>query len=198
MSIAATFLPAILDTILGRLTLLFLPATNGDMAAARDAAAQMLQSYDPETENELRLAAAVISFSLHALEALNQAATPDMPLNKILRLRGGAVSLGRACDKAEHRLEQLQQARRDGIQPESAEIEPAAIAHPPAEKAIALVEATRRQIHTTGRNQAPVWSKAHQQQQAARRITENLRKNQAAHMAATNAAARPAAATQTI
>jgi hypothetical protein len=187
MSAVATILPAILDTILGRLTTLFLSGANGDMAAARHAAARMLAAYNPETEDELCLAANIISFSLHTLEALSQAATPDMPLNKILRLRGGAVSLSRASDKAERRLEQLKKARRDGIQPQPAEAKQAAQRHAQADKAIALIEATRQEIQTTSKTDAPIWSKAYQQQQAARRITENLKKNQAAHHASVNA-----------
>jgi hypothetical protein len=176
--------PAILNTVLGRLTLLVLTGANGDMEAARQAAGQMLESYDPQTESELRLAASIISFSLHSLEALSQAATPEMPMTKILRLRSGAVSLSRESDKAERRLEQLQQAPCDDTHAQPADVQP-----PQAEKAIALVEATRPQIITTGKNDAPIWSKAYQQQQAARRITENLKKNQAAHLGATNAKA---------
>jgi hypothetical protein len=185
MSATLTLSPAIVETILGRLTLLFLSGAHGDMAAARHAAAQMLASYDPATANELRLTANIISFSLHALEALSQAATPDMPLNKILRLRGGAVSLGRESDKAERRLQQLQDARRDDIQPPPDESDSAET--PRADKAIALVETTRAQIQTPGKSSPPIWSKAYQQQQAARRITENLKKNRAAHIAATAA-----------
>jgi hypothetical protein len=205
---SAAIHPAILDTILGRLALLFLAGANNDLPNARLAAAQMLQSHDPQTERELRLAAKIISFSLHALEALSQAATPDMPLNKILRLRGGAVSLSREADKAERRLEQIQQARRDAIQPQPAEahsfeahsfeaqsfeVQSAEPPHPQADKAIALIEATRPHIRATAPNQPPVWSKDYQKQQAARRITENLKKNQAAHLAATNPTTLPAA-----
>jgi hypothetical protein len=114
MSFAATILPAVLDTILGRLAQLFLSGANDDLAVERQAAAHMLAAYQPETEDELRLSAQIVSFSLRALEALGQAATPDMPLNKILRLRSGAVSLSRESHKAERRLELRQQARRDG------------------------------------------------------------------------------------
>jgi hypothetical protein len=186
MSFAATILPAVLDTILGRLALLFLSGTDGDRAAARQAAAHMLASYQPETEDELRLAAQVISFSFNALEALSQATTPDMPLNKILRLRSGAVSLSRESHKAERRLEQRQQARRDGIQAEpaaSAAIEPS---RTQIDKAIDLIEDTCQQVPPIT---APIWSKAYRQQKAARQITENLKKNQAAHAAALNAKA---------
>jgi hypothetical protein len=181
MSIAAKILPAVLETILGRLALLFLSGTDGDLAAARQAAAHMLAAYQPETEDELRLAAQVVSFSFHALEALSQAATPDMPLNKILRLRSGAVSLSRESHKAERRLEQRQQARRDGVSAEATAIEPG---RPQIDKATALIEETRQQVPPIT---APIWSKAYRQQKAARQITENLKKNQAAHAATLNA-----------
>jgi hypothetical protein len=182
--------PAILNTILGRLALLFLSGANGDMEVARQAAVQMLASNNPQTENELRLAASVLSFSMYALEALSQAATPDMPMNKILRLRSCAVSLSRASEKAERRLEQLQKAPPKAADDET-QPQPAEAQDPRADRAVALIEATRPQIATAGKNDAPIWSKAYQKQQAARRITENLKKNQAAHLAATNAMAQP-------
>jgi hypothetical protein len=191
MSLPTTLPAAILDTILGRLALLFLSGAAGDLTAARHAAARMLASYHPETEDELRLAANIISFSFHALEALSQAATPDMPLTRILRLRGSAVSLSRESHKAQRRLDQLQKARRDGLQaqPEATttpqpETEPS---RPQIDKAVALIEATRQAIETTGKNGAPTWSKSYQQNQNAKRIAENLKKNQAAHAAAINA-----------
>jgi hypothetical protein len=198
MSATAIILPAILDTILGRLTLLFLSGANGDMQAARHAAGAMLAAYRAETEDELRLAANIISFSLHALEALSQAATPDMPLNKILRLRGGAVSLSRASDRAERRLEQVQKARHDGIQPPAEAARPVANQRAQADNAIAMVDAVRAEIHTPSKHTAPVWSKAYQQQHLARQITENLKKNQAVHHAAINAGAKTATTTQAI
>jgi hypothetical protein len=115
MSFAATLPAALLNTILGRLALLFLSGAGGDLDAARDAATKMLAAYHPETEDELRLAAEIISFSLHALEALGQAADPDMSLNKILRLRSGAVSLSRESHKSQRKLDQLQKDRRAGV-----------------------------------------------------------------------------------
>ncbi len=163
-----TSLPA---AILGRLALLFLSATAGDLTAARTAAAEMLGSYQPQTATELRLAANVISFSLHALEALSQAAHPDMSLTKVLRLRGSAVSLSRESHKAERHLLDLQQARCAG-QPEPEAPDPTP---PKVEKAITLIEATRQTIDA--KTSAPIWSKAYRQQQAARRITENLQRN---------------------
>jgi hypothetical protein len=197
MSFAATLLPSILNTVVGRLAPLFLSGADDNLAAARQAAAHMLAAYNPETEDELRLAAEIVTFSFHALEALSQATTPEMPLNKILRLRSGAVSLSRESHKAEHRLDQLQKARREGIQPQPATTARDEPVRSRVDNAIALIEATRPAIQPTGQNSAPIWSKSHQQREAARRITENLKTNQAAQAALnarpeTRASAQPA------
>jgi hypothetical protein len=104
---------AILDTILAHLATLFPSGAGGDSTAARQAALRMVAEYNPQTVGELRLAALIVSFSLHALVALGQAANPDLPLTRVLRLRGSAVSLSRESDKAQRRLDQCQQARQD-------------------------------------------------------------------------------------
>jgi hypothetical protein len=70
MSLATTLPAAILETILTRLAALFLTGAAGDLTAARQAAAQMLGAYRRETEDEFRIAANIIGFSFHALEAL--------------------------------------------------------------------------------------------------------------------------------
>ena len=107
MSLPATIAPAIQDTVIARLAPLFLTGANGDVAAARGAAAQMLAAHKPETPDELSLAADIISLQLHTLEALSYAATPDLSLSKIFRLRGSAVSLSRESHKAQRKLDQL-------------------------------------------------------------------------------------------
>jgi hypothetical protein len=117
MSLANSFPAAILETILIRLATLFLTGAGGDLTAARLAAAEMLADHHPHTAEELRLAAQIVSFSFHALEAPSQAAAPDLPLTRILRLRGNAVSLNRASDKAQRRLEQRPQARAQAAPP---------------------------------------------------------------------------------
>src|ERR1700757_4157862 len=93
------------------IALLLLEGAGGDMETARHAAAATLSTYDPQTEAELRLAARIISFSLQAGGALAQAADPEMPLTRVLRLRTGAVSLSREAEKAERRLEKLREER---------------------------------------------------------------------------------------
>jgi hypothetical protein len=172
----------LMDTVLSRLALLFLAAAQGDLMQARAAASQLLASYHPETEDELRLAAQIVSFSLHALEALSQATTRDMPLTRILRLRGSAVSLSRESHKAQRRLDQLQQARLTGTPAPQAATQPA----PKTEKALNLIAETRDILAETA-PKGQTWTQAYQQRQRAKRISENLRKNQATqqHVTAT-------------
>ena len=124
MSLPASIASAILDTILGRLAPLLLSGAAGDLAAARYAASRMLAAYDVQTEEEFRVAAEIISFGLHALEALSQSASPDLTLNQILRLRTSAVSLSRESHKWQRLLDKLQRARRAGApQPAEAQAE---------------------------------------------------------------------------
>jgi hypothetical protein len=112
MSLAAIFPVVVLETILKRLAALFIIGAGGDPAAAQQAAAQMLASYNPQTEEELCIAANIVGFSFQALEALGQAADPDMSLTRVLRLRSGAVSLSREADRARRSLAQLQKIRQ--------------------------------------------------------------------------------------
>jgi hypothetical protein len=135
MSLATMLSGAVLDTILARLTVLFLTGSGGDLAAAHHGAAKMLAGYHPETEDELRLAAEIVSFGFHALEALSQAASHDLPLTKILRLRGSAVSLSRQSHRSQHRLDQLQRDRRTSRAAQPAAALPQ---EPPAPQASAL------------------------------------------------------------
>ncbi len=188
MSLAKTLSAAILDTILSRLALLFLSATAGDLAAARHAAAQMLAAYHPGDENELRLAAEIVSFSLHALQALAQACEPDMPMNRILRLRGSAVSLSREAHKSERRLGQLQKSRRDSVPSAIEAVAPTPdppAPQPKVERALDLIDETAT-VSAVAKATGVTWSKAYQQRQRAKRITENMKKNQTAQTARLN------------
>jgi hypothetical protein len=172
MSLAITLPAAILETILVHLAALFLTGAAGDPAGARQAAAQMLAAYDPQTEDELRLAAKIVGFSFQALEALGQAAAPDLPITRILRLRGGAVSLSRASEKAERRLDQLQKARRQGIAAQPAAPLEAELN---TEKAVALIEDTRTTI-AAAKAAGLTWTQAHEQRQRDMRIAASLKR----------------------
>jgi hypothetical protein len=172
----ATVLPAaILETILTRLAALFLTGAGGDLTTARQAAAQMLGAYRPGTEDEVRIAANIIGFSFHAIEALSQAAAPDLSITRILRLRGSAVSLSRESQKAERRLDQLQNARRQGIPAQPAET---AQPEPKIEEALDLIEDTNK-ITMAAKAGGLTWTQAYEQRQREARIAASLKRAEA-------------------
>jgi len=167
---------AFLQTILHQIALLLLRGAGGDMEAARHAAAFMLGSYAPRTETELRLAARIISFNLQAGEALAQAADPEMPLNRVLRLRTGAVSLAREADKAERRLEKLREARMDDV---AAAPEPIPEPESPrVEKTTALIDDNRK-VAAYAQANGLTWSEALKQRHREQRLAERQQKQQA-------------------
>ncbi|MEA2770315.1 MAG: hypothetical protein QOD93_3277 [Acetobacteraceae bacterium] len=190
-TLPTTLPPAILETVLTRLAALFLTGADGNTTAARHAAAQMLAAYHPQTTNELRLAAAIIGFSFQALEALAQAATPDMSLTRILRLRGSAVSLSRESAKAERRLGQLQTAPQQPIQAQQAEPDQS---EPRIDKALALIQDTRKVAAAAKANNL-TWTQAHEQRQRDIRIAASLKRAEA-RIAAQAIAAQAIAAIQ--
>jgi hypothetical protein len=152
----------------------------------------MLAAYNAETPDELGLAAEIVSLQFHTLEALSYASDPELSLNKILRLRGGAVSLSRESHKARRRLDQLQRARRTGttVQPALAQSEAApaqpsqahpAPVQPKIDAALGLIEAARGAIETAKKTGGKNWTQLFQKRLTAKRITDNLKKKQAAH-----------------
>ena len=179
MSLPTTIPPVILDTILRRLTQLFLTGAADDPIAARHAAAHMLAAYHTETEEELTLAAEIVSFRLHTLEALSYAADPDLSLNKILRLRGGAVSLSREAHKSQRKLDQLQRDRRAGLPAQPPKTQTEAAPSPKIDQALGVIEAARQA--TPEPSKKITWSQSYQKRQLAQRIAENAKKNQARH-----------------
>jgi hypothetical protein len=188
MSLNPNLPVAILNTILARLALLFLSGAADNTAAARDAAIRMLAEYQPETEDELRLAAQIVGFSFHALAALGQATAADIPLNRVLRLRGSAVSLSRESHKAQRRLDLIQDARR--AQPDATP-QPAP-PEPPAriENAIALIEETGK-VQAVAKATGLTWSQAFRQRARDQRLAEKHKKHQIAAAATVPTAAHP-------
>ena len=169
MSLPSTIPAALLETILIRLATLLLAGANGNMEAARQAAANTLAAYHPQTEDEVRLAANIVCFGLQALEALAQASEPDLAITRILRLRGSAVSLSREAGKAERRLEQLKTARQQQIQ---AEPEP----EPAPKPQTATIQPT---IAQTAKANGQSWSKAYEDHQRELRIAASIKKAEA-------------------
>jgi hypothetical protein len=188
MSFPTTLPPAILETILTGLATLFLTGANGDTAAARHAATHMLGAYHPETENELRLAANIVCFSFQALEALSQSAAPDLPLTRILRLRGGAVSLSRESARAERRFGQLQKTRQQAIPAQPPEIQPEpAQPQPRIEKALAPIQDTGA-IAAAAKANGVTWTRAYEDRQPDQRIAASIKKAEARFAAQASAA----------
>jgi hypothetical protein len=187
MSFPATIAPAILDTILGRLALLFITGAAGDLTVARHAARQMLAAYNAETPGELGLAAEIVSLQFHTLEAPSYASGSELSLNQILRLRGSAVSLSRESHKARRKLDQLQRARRAGDVAQPAEVQPATPIpqpeitsnRPRIDKALGLIESVREAIGHNGKKGGDTWTQSFQKRQTAKRIAENLNKKRA-------------------
>ena len=194
-SLPKTLPTALMETVLNRLAALFLTGAAGDPNAARLAAAEMLAAYNPRTGVELRLAANIVAFGFQSLEALAQAAAPDMPLTRILRLRGGAVTLSRESAKAERRLAELQQARQDAAattepQPTERPPEPEPTPEPRTEKAIALIQDTAA-IAATAEANNQTWTQAQQERQREARIAASLQRAEARVAALANAPAQP-------
>jgi hypothetical protein len=166
---------ALLNTVVNQIALLLYRGAGGDLKAAQDAAVLILTAHGPTTEAEFRLAARIISFSLQSTEALSQAANPEMPMNRVLRLRSGAVSLAREAQKAERQLAKLQEDRLMGIEP-APEAAPAPES-PKIEKTTALI-ADNRKVSAYAKAHGLTWTQALQQRERDRRLAERQRKQQ--------------------
>ncbi len=112
----------VLDRILALLAPLFLSVVGGDVDAARAAARDLLASYGPRTNRDLRLAALTIAFSFGALDALSRSADAELTLNQVLRLRGNANALNRAAEQNETRLEKHSRQHAAAVSEEPADL----------------------------------------------------------------------------
>jgi hypothetical protein len=171
MSNPALFAPAFLEVMVLRLVRLFLTGTDGDEQRARQAAHAALLALHPRSEAELLLAAEVISFSLHALDALTRSLEPDLSVNQLCRLRSNAVSMSREAHKAQRRLEQLQ--RTSPPETESA-VQPEAVAAPSEVARAPSVTPSARGERPPGQT----WTQNYHQRQREKRLAERERKRE--------------------
>jgi hypothetical protein len=193
MSLPACLPTAIIETILLHLASLFLAGANGDADAARRAALHMLTGFAPRNERELCLAAEIISFDLHALEALSKSDEADMPITRVMRLRSGAVSLNREAHRARHELRQMQQSTPEAPPeaPQASATEPRAATpgRVRAEAAVEFVEEARKMIETAGKNAQQgryggmTYSQALAKRATAQRMVETQKRRAAEHTA---------------
>jgi hypothetical protein len=115
MSLFPNVTRVFLDTIIMRLVPWFLTVADGSLEAARQAALSLLASYNVETEEEIRLAAEITSFSFSALAALSSSLDPDLPINAVIRLRGSANALHRSAHQCQRTLDKLRKERRIAV-----------------------------------------------------------------------------------
>jgi hypothetical protein len=187
MSLPTAMVPAILDAVLDHLTPHFLLGTRNDPSTARQAAAGMLAAYNASTDEELRLAAEITSFSFHALEALSEAAAADLSLNRKLRLRGSAVSLSREAHKSQRKLDQLQRARLAATSQPQPESQASSPGQPADTQALALIDFARQAIDASAKKAnankpgGQVWTISRQQRRAAQRIVEKAQRHATEH-----------------
>jgi hypothetical protein len=169
MSQPALATAAFLDRILALLAPLFLAATGGDIEAARDAVRSTLASYQIRTDAELRLVALVIAFGFGALDALGKAASPELSLNQVMRLRSNATALSRAGHQNQAVLDRLRK------QSPVAEPHPAEPDLPTSAETEDLITFARHIMQAGPRHASPL---SRQQRRAAERAAEKARRQQ--------------------
>jgi hypothetical protein len=111
MTLPSYLSPTILSASINHIAPLFLAGAKGDEQAARNAVTDLLADYRPQTNEELTLAADIVHYRFLATDNLTRSSDPDLPLTKVLRLRGSAVSLSREAHKAQRKLDKLQSTR---------------------------------------------------------------------------------------
>jgi hypothetical protein len=102
--------PTILLTIIRSISMLLLDACGGDEIKATEAASQTIATFQPRNGNEFRLAARVVALNLHASHALAKAGRAETPEGQAARQRSAALAFIKEADKAERRLQLLQDA----------------------------------------------------------------------------------------
>ena len=89
----------LLTLIITLMTPMFLSAAGGDVAFARMAAAETLESYRADTHADLITVAKIVAFGLATISSLCLSMADGVPVTQILRLRSNANAL----DRSEHR-----------------------------------------------------------------------------------------------
>ncbi|WP_428492394.1 hypothetical protein [Rhodopila sp.] len=97
----------VMQTILDFLLPFFLAAAGGNPVTARAAIRQLIAAHNAVDATELDLAGRIVGFSIAALDNLRLSMAADLPVTRLLRYRGNAVSLSRASDQARKALAAL-------------------------------------------------------------------------------------------
>ena len=97
----------VMQTILDFLLPFFLAAAGGNPVTARAAIRQLIAAHNAVDATELDLAGRIVGFGIAALDNLRLSMAADLPVTRLLRYRGNAVSLSRASDQARKALAAL-------------------------------------------------------------------------------------------
>ena len=170
MSFPTIIAQAVLDRIIAVLMPLFLTDGQGDQVTARQAAISLLDDYNTETEEELRLAAEIISFGFGALDFLGQSMAPELTMNAVLRLRGSANTQHRSANQCQRTLDKLRKERR--TMAADPKVKPLAPTPIPTES-LALSNYVQAPLQS-----APDISMSRQQRRAAERRSEKTQRQQ--------------------
>jgi hypothetical protein len=93
--------PALREQAAAALAPFFMTGADSDTAAAREAAASILDDYAPMTPKELQLAAEIVAFSFATLACLGAAATVrTQDLDVMLDLQDSALAMNALSDKS--------------------------------------------------------------------------------------------------
>ena len=184
--------PAILTACLNQLTPLLQQTANCDKTAARDAISALLADYQPQTNQELTLAADILQFNFLAADNLKRSFDPELPLTNILRLRSGAVSLSREAFKARRQLDKLQAARTAAVPEPAKQLDHA----PPTQAELNAIQVARDIMKGKKPHKAsPYGGNNYAEQLRKRAMAETIRDNSARN--AQKAAEKAALASQT-
>ena len=103
--------------IITYLTPMFLATTGGDIQYARMAATEAVNAYAARDPIDLLSIAQIIAFGLAILNSLSRSMAENLPIALVLRLRGNAVSLGRAAERCRRALPDPPSSDRRGRSP---------------------------------------------------------------------------------
>jgi hypothetical protein len=163
------------DQVVRSLTPFFLDAAHGNDTDASAAADAMIAGFNPQSTEELMLAAQVVVYGLAGLDSLRRsAAEPDLSVATHLRLRGNANAMQRAAQQCRRALELR---RKAGTTPDAATTPARTFTEADLREAIKTASAVIAEARAAGQPLAPM-------NRAARRAAEKQARRTAAQIAA--------------
>jgi hypothetical protein len=171
MLLPAHLSPTILTASLNQIAPLLQKSANTDEQTARNAVTALLGDYNPQTNQELTLAAEIVHYRALAADNMTRSQDPDLPLTKVLRLRSNGVSLSRECHKARRELNKLQAARI---------AEPVQQDAPPTKQELQALQTARDIISGKTPHKFPTAEQL-RKQAMAQKIRDNSARNAALH-----------------